>query len=48
MMGVPPGWVTGVPGLSRAAQLRALGNGCVPQQAALAVELLLTAGEVAG
>ncbi|MGR6999352.1 hypothetical protein ACU686_16360 [Yinghuangia aomiensis] len=35
MMGLPvdPGWVTGVPGLPRTAQLRALGNGVVPQQA---------------
>jgi DNA (cytosine-5)-methyltransferase 1 len=41
MMGLPVGWVTGVPGLSRVAQLRALGNGVVPQQAASAVETLL-------
>lgn len=35
MMGLPtdPGWVTDVPGLPRGAQLRALGNGVVPQQA---------------
>ncbi|MDI2130568.1 hypothetical protein [Yinghuangia seranimata] len=35
MMGLPtdPGWVTGVPGLPRTAQLRALGNGVVPRQA---------------
>nr|WP_181852517.1 hypothetical protein [Streptomyces sp. HB202] len=41
MMGLAPGWVTAVPGLSRAAQLKALGNGVVPQQAAGAVRLLL-------
>jgi DNA (cytosine-5)-methyltransferase 1 len=35
-----PGWVTDLP-LPRTAQLRALGNGVVPQQAAYAVELLL-------
>ena len=39
-MGLPGGWVTGVP-LSRNAQLKALGNGVVPQQAALALRLLL-------
>lgn len=41
MMGLPDGWVTGVPGLNRNAQLKALGNGVVPQQAAEAVRLLL-------
>ncbi len=41
MMGLPEGWVTGVPGLSRNAQLKALGNGVVPQQAAAALRLLL-------
>lgn len=40
-MGLPEGWVTGVPGLSRNAMLKALGNGVVPQQAALALTLLL-------
>lgn len=39
-MGLPPGWVTDVPGLSRSAQLKALGNGVVPQQAVAAVYLL--------
>jgi DNA (cytosine-5)-methyltransferase 1 len=33
MMGLPAGWVTDVPGLNRNAQLKALGNGVVPQQA---------------
>ena len=41
MMGLPPGWVTDVPGLSRTEQLKALGNGVVPQQCALAVSRLL-------
>lgn len=41
MMGLPEGWVTDVPGLSRNAQLRILGNGCVPQQVELALRLLL-------
>jgi len=38
-MGLPDGWVTGVP-IPYAAQLKALGNGVVPQQAALALRLL--------
>lgn len=41
MMGLDAGHVTDVPGLSRNAQLKALGNGVVPQQAALALRLLL-------
>lgn len=41
MMGLPPGWVTEVPGLTRAQQLKACGNGVVPQQAAAALRHLL-------
>lgn len=44
-MGLPLGWVTGVPGLSRNDQLRALGNGVVWQQAAAALRVLLDAAE---
>lgn len=40
MMGLPEGHVTGL-GLTKTQQLKALGNGVVPQQAALALELLL-------
>jgi DNA (cytosine-5)-methyltransferase 1 len=40
LQGLEPGWVTNLP-LPRTAQLRALGNGVVPQQAAHAVGLLL-------
>lgn len=40
-MGLPAGWVTDVPDLSRAQQLRALGNGVVPQQGAAAIQALL-------
>jgi DNA (cytosine-5)-methyltransferase 1 len=40
MMGLPEGWVTGVPGLSRTRQIRLLGNGVVPQQAAHALTVL--------
>ncbi|WP_217181427.1 DNA cytosine methyltransferase [Streptomyces sp. AC495_CC817] len=42
MMGWPMGWVTAsVIGLSRAEQLKACGNGVVPQQAAAALRILL-------
>jgi DNA (cytosine-5)-methyltransferase 1 len=41
MQGIPAGWVTAVPGLSRNAMLRMLGNGVVPQQAAAALPWLL-------
>jgi DNA (cytosine-5)-methyltransferase 1 len=40
LQGLEPGWVTGL-SLPRTAELRALGNGVVPQQAAYAVGLLL-------
>jgi hypothetical protein len=40
MMGVPQGWITGV-GLSRNDELKACGNGVVPQQAELALRVLL-------
>ena len=40
MMGLPDGWVTDVPGLSRTQQIKAIGNGVVPQQAAAALLLL--------
>lgn len=39
MMGLPEGWVTDL-NLSRLQQLKMLGNGVVPQQAYLALELL--------
>ena len=47
MMGLPAGWVTDVPDLTRNEQLKALGNGVVPQQAAAALTFLLNAQEVA-
>jgi DNA (cytosine-5)-methyltransferase 1 len=40
MMGVPDGFITGV-GLSRNEELKACGNGVVPQQAKLALQILL-------
>ena len=40
MMGLEPGWITDV-GLSRNDELKACGNGVVPQQAALALRVLL-------
>jgi len=39
-MGLPAGHVTSVAGLPRSAQLKALGNGVVPLQAAAAIRLL--------
>jgi len=39
MMGLPAGWVTGH-GLSRKDELKLCGNGVVPQQAKLALEIL--------
>lgn len=41
MMGLPDGWITHVPGLSRNDMLRLTGNGVVPQQAAAAYRWLL-------
>ena len=40
MMGLPEGWVTDLD-ISRSQQLKILGNGVVPQQAYLALQLLL-------
>lgn len=40
MMCLPDGWVTDVPDIPRTAQLRLLGNGVVPPQAALAASML--------
>lgn len=40
MMGLEPGWVTGC-GLTRNEELKACGNGVVPQQAQLALRILL-------
>jgi DNA (cytosine-5)-methyltransferase 1 len=42
MLGLPAGWVTDVPGVSHVTEHRALGNACSPQQAHLALTLLLT------
>lgn len=42
MMGVPLGWITDVPGVTRNEALKAAGNGVVPQQAAEALRFLLT------
>lgn len=41
LMGLDDGHVTAVPGLTRTQQLRALGNGVVPQQATTALHQLL-------
>ena len=47
MMGLPVGWVTSVPGISRNDQLKALGNGVVPAQAEAALRYLINAMEMA-
>lgn len=41
MMGLDPGWITGVPGTDRKAALKMAGNGVCPQQGAEALRLLL-------
>ena len=41
LMGLPEGWVCDVPGLTRNNQLKALGNGVVPQQCAAAYRAFL-------
>jgi DNA (cytosine-5)-methyltransferase 1 len=48
LMGLPTGHVTDVPALSRSAQLKALGNGVMPQQAIHALNLLLTTAPAGG
>ncbi len=47
LMGLPEGHVTGVDGVSRPEELKALGNGVVPLQAAFAVRALLDRAAVA-
>lgn len=41
MMGLPAGWITGVPGITLNDQLKASGNGVVPQQGSHALVLML-------
>lgn len=41
MMGLPDGWITGVPGLTRTQQIKLSGNGVVKQQAVAAFRYLL-------
>jgi DNA (cytosine-5)-methyltransferase 1 len=45
MMGLPEGWITDV-GLKRNEELKACGNGVVPQQAELALRILLEGIEI--
>ena len=45
-MGLPDGWVTDVPGLNRNAQLKAIGDGVMPQQAAMALRMLLERADI--
>ena len=46
MMGLPAGWITDVPGITRNEALKACGNGVVPAQAAAALRFMLTRQEV--
>jgi DNA (cytosine-5)-methyltransferase 1 len=49
MMGLPAGWITDPEiGLTRNEQLKACGNGVVPQQAELALRVLLQDIELKG
>lgn len=41
MMGLPDGWITDVPSITRNEALKACGNGVVPQQATYALRLML-------
>lgn len=41
MMGIPGGWLTDIPGISRTEALKLCGNGVVPAQAAHALRLML-------
>ena len=45
MMGLPDGWITDVPGITRNEALKACGNGVVPQQAAAAISHLVERGK---
>jgi DNA (cytosine-5)-methyltransferase 1 len=45
MMGLPDGWITDC-GLTRNEELKACGNGVVPQQAELALRMLLEGVEI--
>lgn len=46
MMGLEPGWITDVPGITRAEAIRMCGNGVVPHQAATAlIHLIETADQ---
>ena len=46
MMGLPAGWVTSID-ISPNDQIKALGNGVVPQQAAAALRHMLAAHDTA-
>lgn len=44
MMGLPDGWITDVPGITRNEALKACGNGVVPQQCVAALTHMLAGG----
>lgn len=45
MMGLPEGWITDVPGITRNEALKACGNGVVPQQAYAAISHMVERGK---
>ena len=45
MMGLDDGWITDTPGITRNPALKMCGNGVVPQQAAAALNHMLTASK---
>jgi DNA (cytosine-5)-methyltransferase 1 len=47
MMGLPAGWITDVPGVTRNEALKLAGNGVVPAQAAAALTIMLSRAQVA-
>jgi DNA (cytosine-5)-methyltransferase 1 len=47
LMGLPDGWITDVPGVTRNEALKLAGNGVVPQQAEAALRFLLSVQAVA-
>ena len=44
-MGLPDGWVTDTPGITRNDALKMCGNGVVPQQCEAALHHMLTASK---
>ena len=43
MMGLPEGWITDIPGITRSNQIKLLGNGVIPRQAEEGIRRCITA-----